>query len=182
MARRNPWQRLREGVEGPTVNVTLPREWAEELLNSLMSSLEMDGGMDDGGDMDDEDGMHPEPDLDDMGGPPDDDADDLGDFALGMDDDEPDMPAGDDSDEDEEPAPKKKGPGRPPGSKNKAKKKGDGPKKDDDDDSEDETDEATDIGMGSAPFGVRPQTALGESAFARAARRLASRKVARRPR
>ena len=177
MARRGgAWRRLMESTEGPTVTLSLPREWAEELLRSLMGSLEM--GDDDGfgdPDLDDMGGM--EPDLDDMGGPPDGDMDDMG---LGMDDDggELDFAAGEpDDDEDDEPAPpKKRGPGRPPG---KSKKKAE-PKDDDDsdsdesdDDDDDEKDEAVDFSRGPTD-GFRAGTAVGESAYARAARAIAS--------
>ena len=166
MARRkNIWERLQESTEGPTVTVALPREWAEELLHSLAQSLEMD-------DMGGDDAA-----MDDMGG------DDM-DLDMGMDGgdeggpDELDfggddmMPAGDGDDEDDGGiVSPRKGPGRPPGSKNKPKDDGGSkkkpaddkkkaPKKDDDkgDDDEDDTkDESAEAD------GFRPQTALGES-------------------
>lgn len=175
MARRNIWEQLWESTEGPTVTVTIPRDHAESLLQVLAASLEqdmgdMDGG-DDGMDLDsvgdlDFGGDHDEPDMDDMGGPPDGDMDDM--MPAGDEDDDlDDLGLGDDEDMG---PPKKKGPGRPPGSKNKPKKddggKKKGPPKDDGDDDEDDTKEE---GAGD----YRPQTALGESAFARAARALA---------
>jgi hypothetical protein len=173
MARKNIWEQIWESTEGPTVTVTIPRDHAESLLQVLAASLEQDVGgddMDGDGDMD-LDSMH---DLD-FGGDDDMAADD----GMGMDD--MDMPAGDDDDDmgpdfgvGDEPAPKK-GPGRPPGSKNKKKsddgeKKKDKPKKDDGGDEKEKDDEDTkEEGAGE----YRPQTALGESAFARAARALA---------
>lgn len=161
------WRRLMESTEGPTVTVALPREWAEELLQSLAASLEMGDGLD--GDMDDPDaGM----DLDmDMDSGPDMGDDDMG-MGPGMDGDdggELDFAAGE-PDDDEPPAPpKKKGPGRPPGSKSKKK---DAPKskekpKDDSDDDE-EKDENVDFSAGPTD-GFSPGTAFGESAYARAA-------------
>lgn len=101
--RRNIWERLNESTEGPSVTVSLPREFAEELMRSLMSSLEIEDDMD-GEDMDiDALNPHPEPDEDDMGGPSDFDADDMPDGGLDFSsDDEDDMPAGDDdADEDD---------------------------------------------------------------------------------
>lgn len=160
MARRkNIWEQIQESTEGPTVTVTIPREFAEELLRSLAASLEQDmpddgdgedldsvGDLDfgdEGGDMDD---------MDDLQGPPEDDMD------LDF------MPAGDDDEEDDSGHPAgKKGPGRPPGAKNKKKDDGDDEEeKDDDDDEKDESAGA-----------IRPQTALGESAFSRLSRGLA---------
>lgn len=105
MARRvrSIWERLTmESTEGPTVTISLPRELAQQLVGSLMGSLELDGDMGDG--MAD-DGMGLEPDADDIGGVPDGDADDvLAAFAGGdagaEDDDDPDpIPAGDDDDD-----------------------------------------------------------------------------------
>lgn len=176
MTRRNTWKRLREGLEGPTVTVQLPREWAEELLSSLMTSLEMDDGE---GDPDADLDMDMDADAD-MGGemgpmePPDMDSDDEfgggGGFSAGE-DDEPDFAAGDDDDEEEEsPPPKAKKP--PEKSKDKGKSKKDEPKKDDSDD-DDEKDEAIDF-AGSGQ-NVRPKTALGESSFAKLAGYLARR-------
>lgn len=169
------WRRLMESTEGPTVTVALPREWAEELMRSLMASLEMGGddvdgeiGMDD---MDDPglDGMDDDMGMDLAVGGPDD---------IGLDDepgDEPDFAAGDD-DEDDEPAPPKRGPGRPPGSKSKPKAKGDDKKKkSDEDDDDDEKDENVDFSQGPTD-GFSPGTALGESAFHRAARVIARRR------
>jgi hypothetical protein len=152
------------------VTVALPREWAEELMRSLMTSLEMGGD-----EVDAEVGMD-DPDLD-MGMDMDADADlDMdGPMDLGLDDepgDEPDFAAGDDDSEDE-PAPKKRGPGRPPG-KSKPKKDDDKKKKPSDDD-DDEKDETVDFSRGPAD-GFSPGNALGESAFHRAARVIARRR------
>ncbi len=160
MARNSSWKRLMESTEGPTVQVALPREWAEQLLSQLAQSLEMD-------DMGGDDSMG----LDDMGdddmdfGAGDEGGDDPAELDFGADDM---LAAGDD---DEEEAPSGPGPGRPPGSKNKPKadkkKSDDKPKKDkkpeSDEDEDDEKDEAADYSGGHAN-GMRPQTALGESA------------------
>jgi hypothetical protein len=135
MARRiSIWERLRESTEGPTVSLQIPREWAEELLRSLASALEVeDMGSDDGMGMDDMGGMdvpHMEPDADDLGGPPDFDSDDAGMDAMSPDeksDSESDDDDDDESDEDED---------------------------DEDEDEDEEQDEAA------GP--VRPRTALGE--------------------
>jgi hypothetical protein len=168
--RRNIWEQIWESTEGPTVTVTIPRELADALLQSLAAGLEQDLPDDEAGDDEDLGSMD---DLD-FGG-----EDDSGGHANGMGDDDDgmgmddmfDMPAGDDDDEegDDEPAPPKRGPGRPPGAKNKKKddggKKGP-PEKDDesDDDEEDKQDEAA--------GDYRPQTALGESAFSRLSKKL----------
>lgn len=182
------WRRLMESTEGPTVQVALPREWAEELLRSLAASLEMGDGLD--GDMEDPD-ADPEMDMDadaDLGM-----GDPGGDMGLDLDDpmgDEPDFAAGDDDGDEPLGPPEKKGPGRPPGSKNKPKsddgapKKKDAPKKDkpkDDDGDDDEKDENLDFSAGPTD-GFRPGTALGESAFARAARAISVRRHPRAPR
>lgn len=164
MARRNIWEQIWESTEGPTVTVTLPRDHAESLLKVLAVSLEQDmDGMDDDG----------EEDLDSVG-----DLDFGGEDDMGpdgdMDMDDMDMPAGDDDDDmgldlgdDEEMGPpKKKGPGRPPGSKNK--KKSDKPDKGDDDKEKDDED-TKEEGAGD----YRPQTALGESTFSRLSRAIA---------
>lgn len=155
--RRNIWGRLNESTEGPTVTLSLPREYAEQLLQNLMTSLEMDGGGDEiDGDLgdDDLDGLDPmmgddggEGDLDAGFPGPDDDAEEL-DFAAGDDSD-------DDGDSDD---------GRP-----KAKKSKDEPKKKDDKpkDKEKKKDET---------FETRPATALGESAFRRAGRLIEARR------
>lgn len=163
MARRNNiWEQIWESTEGPTVTVTIPRDHAESLLKMLAGALEQD--IDDGGMGDEEEDLDSVADLDfdGPGGPPDDmDMD----FDMGGDDE---LPAGDEDDEggDEGP-PTKRGPGRPPGAKNK--KKSDGPeKKKDDDDDEDTKEESSDISD------VRPQTALGESAFSRLNRSLSA--------
>lgn len=137
MPKNSAWQRLRESTEGPTVTVQLPREWAEELLRSLATALEVD---DMGGEEPDELGMpHMEPDEDDLGGPPDFDMDDM--FGGGPDDDagdeEPEAAAGEDDDE---------------GSDE------DDSDEEDDDDEEDEEGEEQDESAG--PY--RPQTAVGE--------------------
>lgn len=163
MARRNIWEQIWESTEGPTVTVTLPRDHAESLLKVLAASLEQDMGDEDGmgddeGDLDDHDslsdldfGGHEEPDMDDMGGMPDGDMDDMP--AGDMDDDDMDMGP-----------PKKKGPGRPPGSKNK--KKSDKPEKKDDGDKDKDDEEPKEESAGD----YRPQTALGESSFSRLSR------------
>lgn len=152
MARRNRniWEQIRESTEGPTVTVALPREYAEQLMQSLMQSLEMDdmGGEDDldlGMTPGDDDGDEPMPD------------DDMGELDFDGGDE---MPAGDDDDEFDEPSPpKKKGP--PEKSK---PKKDDKKKSDDDDEDDDKKDEASDYGSsGGHANGMRPQTALGES-------------------
>ena len=102
------WEQLRESTEGPTVTLEVPRDVADQLLNMLATSLEVD---DDGDDM----GMDMEPDDDDFGGPPDGDEDDLG-FSAGSespdfgddddeeddDDDSDDDESGDDDDDDDE--------------------------------------------------------------------------------
>lgn len=169
MARRNIWEQIWESTEGPTVTVTIPRDHAESLLKVLAASLEEempdDMGMEDDGDMD----------LDDLdfgddgeGG----DEDDMDD--MDMDDLDLDLPAGDDDsdmDMDGPPSPKK-GPGRPPGSKNKPKDDG-GKKKEKEPKKDDSDDETTDENADCYEDGNRPQTALGESAFTRAARALA---------
>jgi hypothetical protein len=172
--RRNIWEQIWESTEGPTVTVTIPRELADALLQSLAAGLEQElpgedmGDDEDLGSMDDLDFGGEEPDMDDMGGPPDGDEDDMG---LGM-----DMPAGDDGDEDDEPAPPtKRGPGRPPGAKNK--KKDDGGKKKaptKDDDSDDDKDKDEEETKDEAAGDYRPQTALGESTFAKLSRALAA--------
>ncbi|HEU5118667.1 MAG TPA: hypothetical protein VFT74_18885 [Isosphaeraceae bacterium] len=147
--RRNAWRRLMESTEGPNVTIQIPREWAEELMRALMTSLEIED-MD--GEPDMEDDPHAEPDEDDLGGiVPDMDGDDDDDgppgFASGDDDDEPDFAAGDDDEEDDD----------------------SDDDDDDDEDDDDEKDEAADYSRsGGNPSGLRPQTALGESAFARA--------------
>lgn len=119
MRRTNVWQRLRESTEGPLVTVQIPREWAEELMRSLMTSLEIED-MGDEPDMEGE--PHMEPDEDDLpGGMPDGDEDDGDELDFsGEDDDEPELAAGDDDDEDDS---------------------------DDDDDDEDETDEGVEADM-----------------------------------
>lgn len=174
--RRNIWEQIWESTEGPTVTVTIPRELADALLQSLAAGLEQDLPGDDGmGDEEDDLGSMDDLDFGDddngghangMGG---------GDDDMGM-DDMFDMPAGDDGDEDEddEPAPAKRGPGRPPGAKNKSKsddgkKKGPPEKKDDDSDKDDEDEDKKDEAAGE----YRPQTALGESTFSRLNRALA---------
>lgn len=167
MARKNIWEQIWESTEGPTVTVTIPRDHAESLLQVLAASLEQD--MDDG-DMGDEEDLDSTGDLD-FGG------DDAGGDEMGgdmgppeADDDMDFMAAGDDGDDegDNEPAPAKRGPGRPPGAKNKKKDDGgkDKPEKKKDDGGDDEPKEES-------AGEYRPQTALGESAFARAARALA---------
>lgn len=136
------WEQLRESTEGPTVNVSIPRELADALLRSLATALEIeDGGdpeMDDG--MMSDDGMG-DPDEDDgMGGPDGmgaagnlgdggDDMDDSPGFSSGEDD----MPAGDDDDEEPE----------------------------EDDDDEEPEDDADDDDKKKEDY--RPETALGES-------------------
>ncbi len=172
MARRkNIWEQIQESTEGPTVTVTIPREFAEELLRSLAASLEQD--MPDDGDGEDLDSVGDldfgdeggDMGMDDLQGPPED----------GMDIDF--MPAGDDDEEDDSSGPPagKKGPGRPPGAKNK-KKSDDGD--DDDKDDKEEDDDEKDESAGA----IRPQTALGESAFSRLSRSLARRPVIRKRR
>jgi hypothetical protein len=90
------WHRLRESTEGPNVTIEIPREWAEELLRSLATALEIE---DDGGEEPDAMGMpHTEPDEDDLGGADDGDGD-----ADGTDELDFDLPAGDDAEDDEEP-------------------------------------------------------------------------------
>jgi hypothetical protein len=166
MARRSIWERLHESTEGPTVTISLPREWAEELMRSLMTSLEIDDGAGDP-DMDDSglDDMDPTSDMD-AGF---DDSDDEPGFSAGDEgDDVPDFAAGDDEDEedDDDDAPP------PPPAKKKSPAKGKEKSKEKDDDSDDDDkDEATDYGQ------VRPGTALGESAFSRLAGKLARSKV-----
>lgn len=98
MARRkNIWERLNESTEGPNVTISIPREWAEELMRSIMTSLEIEDG---GGEPDEMGEPHAEPDEDDLGGPPDGDADDGG-FSADEDDEVPDFAAGDDDDDDD---------------------------------------------------------------------------------
>lgn len=155
MARKNVWEQIWESTEGSTVTVTIPRDHAESLLRILAASLEWDGD----GDMDDDDiDMDSVRDLD---FDDDDDVDGAGDMDVSVDDGDMDLDF-DEDDEDEEPAPRR-GPGRPPGSKNK-KGSIDGKKKDVDEKEDDDTKEE---GVG------RYRSALGESAFARAARALA---------
>jgi len=147
MARRSTWQRLMESTEGPTVTVQIPRMWAEELLRSLATALEMDDGMgmgdEMGGDIDME--PHMEPDGDDVGGAPDFDLDDMfggGDEEGG--EEKPEPPAGDSDDDDDS---------------------DDEPDEDEeeDDDDEEEQDEAADYSKsGGNPSGLRTQTAFGE--------------------
>lgn len=146
MRRTNAWNRLMESTEGPNVTVQIPREWAEELLRALATALEVeDMGDDDGlgdGEMGGMEVPHMEPDEDDLGGPSD------GDFDFGGGDDADLMRAGD-SDEDE-----------------------DEPEEEDDEeeDDEDEKDEAVDFAGSDRP--TRPGTALGESSFARLAKKI----------
>lgn len=138
---RSTWHRLMESTEGPTVTVQIPREWAEELLRAIATSLEIgDVGDDLGdGDLDGMDVPHMEPDEDDLGGPPDFDFD-------GGDDDEGELPAGDDSDEEE-------------------------PDDEEEEEEDDEKDEAADYSRsGGNPSGLRTQTALGESKLLRIVR------------
>ncbi len=167
MARRSIWERLHESTEGPTVTISLPREWAEELLRSLMTSLEMEdgeGGMEDPDmDMGDDDA---DADVDGLPGMDDDflGDDEPGGFSAGDEgDDVPDFAAGDDDDEDDAPTtPKKKAPAKKD-DKSKSKEK----------DDDDEKDEGTEYGQ------TRPQTALGESTFARLAGKLSVRRPTR---
>lgn len=144
MARGNFWRQIRESTEGPTVNITISRDLAEELMKVLGGALETDDMGDEDEDLDsvtdlnfDDIDDHGEPDEDEFGGPPDGDEDDM-DF----------MAAGDDGDDEmfDEPSPPKKSAGRPPGAKNKKK----------DDDKEDKKEES--LGRG-------PRTSLGESSF-----------------
>lgn len=159
--RKNVWERLRESTEGPNVTLQVPRAWAEDLLRSIATALEVEDGGD--GDMD-IDMSHDEPDDDDLGGLSDNDEDDMP-FSMGDDDVDPGFSSGDDDDDDmltagdedddDAPAPKgAKGRGRPPGVKNKKKDADD----DDSDDDDEDKDEAID-----PTSSVRPQTALGES-------------------
>jgi hypothetical protein len=186
MARnRGPWGRLMESTEGPTVTLNLPREWAEELLNSLMSSLELADGADEMDMGDPQDDMDADAGMDMTDGDADMD-DPMADLDFDL-DGGADQPAGDlDDDSDDEP-PAKRGPGRPPGKSKKkddAPKKKEPPKKDDsgdDDDDEDEKDEDLDFSRGPAD-GFAPGIALGESAFARAARAISARRHPRAPR
>jgi hypothetical protein len=96
MAHRSTWHRLMESTEGPTVTVQIPREWAEELLRAIATSLEIDDVGDDlgDGDLDGLDVPHMEPDEDDLGGT---DDFEFGGEGDGLDDDEP---AGDDDEDD----------------------------------------------------------------------------------
>lgn len=143
MRRGISWRRLRESTEGPNVTVQLPRQWAEELMRALMTSLEIE---DMGAEPDMEGEPHAEPDEDDLpGGIPDMDADD-------------DVPAGFESDEDEEP-------------EFKAGEPEDDDDSDKESDDDDEKDEALDFS--SSDRNIRTKTALGESSFARAARLIA---------
>lgn len=147
---RTTWHRLMESTEGPTVTIQIPREWAEELMRALMTSLEIE---DMGGEPDMEDEPHAEPDEDDFGGMPDMDDDDEGPLGFSAGDeegDEPDFAAGDDDDE-EEP---------------------DDDSDDDDDDEDDDDDDEKEEGIdfSGSDRNTRPKTALGESAFARAGR------------
>jgi hypothetical protein len=125
------WHRLRESTEGPNVTIEIPREWAEELLRSLATALEIEDG---GGEEPDMAGMaHMEPDEDDIGGIGDDDGDDgVGELDF-------DLPAGDDSEDDEEPA-----------------GDSDDEDDDDDDDEDDETEEAVDFFRPRHPSEDRP--------------------------
>ncbi len=138
-----------ESTEGPTVSIQIPREWAEELLRSLATALEVE----DMGDEPDELGMpHMEPDEDDLGGASDFDADDLGapdelDFGNEEDDDgEEEFPAGDLDDDEDEP---------------------------DDEDDDDVEEEAVDFSGGRD---ARPGTAYNESAFSKLAKKLGNEK------
>lgn len=167
MARKSTWHRLMESTEGPTVTVQIPRMWAEELLRSLATALEMDDGMgagdEMGGDMDMGGEPHMEPDADDMGGPPDFDLDDMfggGDEAGG--EEKPEPPAGDSDDDDDSES-----------------DDDDDDEEDDDDDDEEEQDEAADYSKsGGNPSGLRTQTAFGEM-FRRGGKKLSESK--RRP-
>lgn len=129
------WVQLRESTEGPTVTLQVPREVADQLLDMLSTSLEVDDGEDD------LDGFS---DGDDMGfqipgmGP--DDGDDSDDDMMpsfsASDDEGPDDDDEDDDDSGED----------------------DAEEDDDDDDEDDEKDESAN------PFrSPRTQTALGES-------------------
>jgi hypothetical protein len=165
MARKNIWEQIWESTEGPTVTVTIPRDHAESLLKVLAASLEEEMPDDGMGDLDPlgDDDLDSVDDLDFGGGD-----EDLGDEPVPGADldfgDHVDMAAGDDDDGDDEPAPPKKR-GRPPGS---TKKKGGdekGPPEKDDDGDEDDEDKKDE-----AAGDYRPQTALGESSFVKAAR------------
>lgn len=162
--RRNIWEQIWEqSTEGPTVTVTIPRDHAESLLKVLSASLDeempgddMDGDGDEIDDLNFGGDAELGPDYGDGGG-------DDTDMDLDL-----DAPAGDDDDEMfDEPSPPKKGPGRPPGAKNKKKAE---PEDDSDDDKKDDgDDDKKDEGAGD----FRPQTALGESSFSRLNRVLA---------
>lgn len=97
--RMSVWNMLRESVETPTVTVNMPKEWAHELMRSLAAALEIEDVANDT-ELDDTDGEHPEPDLDDVGlSSGDDDEDDMFDEDDDEDDDSED---GDDEDEGDE--------------------------------------------------------------------------------
>lgn len=177
MARRNIWEQIWESTEGPTVTVTIPRDHAESLLRVIAASLDqempdIDGDVGDDGDdlgldsIDDLD-IGGDGDDDDLQGPPEDDMD----FDF--------LPSGDDDDDDMGMPSGKKGPGRPPGAKNKKKDKGDDDdsdkdddKDDDDDSDDDDKDDDDDDSKDESAGEYRPQTALGESSFARLHRSL----------
>ncbi len=152
--RHTIWEQLWESTEGPTVTVQIPRQWAEELLRSIATALEIeDVGMDGEDDLSDE--PHMEPDADDMGGPPDGDEDDMGLDLMPHGDDDDDVAAGDDDDEDDE--------------------------EDDDDDEQEEEDEAYEATDPHQRDGMRPETALGESKFSRLAGKLGKEKGVKSP-
>ncbi len=135
MSKNSAWQRLRESTEGPMVTVQLPREWAEELLRSLATALEVeDMGGEPGGDDDMMGVPHMEPDADDLGGEPDFDMDDMfGGGGEGDSEEEPEEPAGDDDDEESD---------------------------EDDSDEEEDDDEEEEQDESAGPY--RPETAVGE--------------------
>lgn len=103
----NVWRILSESTEGPTVTLTIPRDMAEALINILSPAV--NDGEGEGGDQDDD----ILPDMD--GGPDDLEALDGGPPTADLE-------------------PERRGPGRPPGSKNKPKSDDDGPDDDDEDD------------------------------------------------
>ena len=88
-------QRLvKESTEGPTVSITIPREYAEQILQSLQASLEIDTG-----DLDD----------DDLGDPGSEELEDMGDGEFTADDptgfidpDSDEVSTGDDDDDSDE--------------------------------------------------------------------------------